>query len=110
VISREIDARFEEMFSEAGIAEVRRLIERDYPASAPVMRAIGVREIAAWLRGAMDRDAALEAGKAATRQYAKRQYTWFRHQPPADWPRMTAPLDCQSLPDALARFGVEGAR
>src|SRR3546814_8439403 len=50
----------------------------------PAMRAIGVPQIAAHLRGETTRDEALEQAQAATRQYAKRQYTWFRHQPPAD--------------------------
>ena len=52
------------------------------------MRAIGVPEIAGCLRGEWSRDEALARGQLATRNYAKRQYTWFRRQPPADWPRI----------------------
>ena len=96
-LHRRCDARFEEIFSEEGIEEVSSLLEQGLPPSAPVMRAIGVPEIAAFLRGALSRDEALAAGRAATRQYAKRQYTWFRHQPPADWPRCTAPLDTPTV-------------
>jgi tRNA dimethylallyltransferase len=99
------DARFENIFTDEGIEEVRSLLDRRLPALAPVMRAIGVREIAAFLGGAMSREDALAAGKAATRQYAKRQYTWFRRQPPADWPRFDAALDCDAMPDALALLG-----
>jgi tRNA dimethylallyltransferase len=99
------DERFEIIFSDQGIEEVRLLLERNLPALAPVMRAIGVREIAAFLGGAMSRAQALAAGKIATRQYAKRQYTWFRRQPPADWPRFEAALDCDAMPDALALLG-----
>jgi tRNA dimethylallyltransferase len=99
------DARFEAIFSDEGIEEVRLLLERRLPALAPVMRAIGVGEIAAYLRGELSREAALAAGQAATRQYAKRQYTWFRRQPPAHWPRLEAALDCGRLPDALALIG-----
>lgn len=83
------DARFEAIFSEEGMAEVRALLARHLPVAAPVMRAIGVREIAAFQRGELTREEALAAGKAATRQYAKRQYTWFRRQPPAEWPRLS---------------------
>jgi tRNA dimethylallyltransferase len=68
------------------------------------MRAIGVAEIAAFLRGEAQREQALERGRAATRQYAKRQYTWFRHQPPAHWPRFEAPLDGRGLANALAEM------
>jgi tRNA dimethylallyltransferase len=96
------DARFEAIFSDEGMAEVRALLDRRLAIAAPVMRAIGVREIAAFLRGDVTRDAALDAGKTATRQYAKRQYTWFRRQPPPDWPRFEAALDCDGQADALA--------
>jgi tRNA dimethylallyltransferase len=96
------DRRFETIFSEEGVEEVRRLLARHLPALAPVMRAIGVREIAACLRGETDRAAALAAGQAATRQYAKRQYTWFRRQPPAAWPRFEEALEGEVFGRALA--------
>jgi tRNA dimethylallyltransferase len=100
------DERLEKIFSDEGIDEVRLLLERRLPVLAPVMRAIGVREIAALLRGETSREQALAAARIATRQYAKRQYTWFRRQPPAAWPRFEAALDCDALPDALALVGV----
>ena len=82
------DARLTAMFDEGGIEEVRALLARtDVPNDAPGCRAIGVPEIAAMLAGAFDRDEALDRARLSTRQYAKRQYTWFRNQPPADWPR-----------------------
>ena len=68
------------------------------------MRAIGVPEIASFLAGRFAREEALAAGRAATRRYAKRQYTWFSRQPPADWPRFTTPLDCEGMADALAEL------
>ena len=100
------DERLEKIFSNEGIEEVRLLLDRRLPALAPVMRAIGVREIAAFLRGEASREEALAAGRIATRQYAKRQYTWFRRQPPAHWPRFEQALDCDAMPDALALLGV----
>ena len=66
------------------------------------MRAIGVREIAAFVRGDLTRAQALAAGRTATRQYAKRQYTWFAHQPPADWPRFEESLEGEAVQRALA--------
>jgi tRNA dimethylallyltransferase len=84
------DRRLAAMFDAGAIEEVERLIaRRDVPPDAPVRRAIGVPEIAAMLAGEIDRDTALERARLATRQYAKRQYTWFRNQPPAAWPRIT---------------------
>lgn len=87
------DARFDAMLDSGGIAEVEALLSRKLNPALPVMRAIGVREIAAMLTGKMPRDDAAEAAKLATRQYAKRQNTWFRNQPPPDWPRFDAQLD-----------------
>jgi tRNA dimethylallyltransferase len=62
--------------------------EKSVPLAAPVRRAIGVTEIAAWLSGQTTREQAVSAMQLATRQYAKRQYTWFRNQPPPEWPRL----------------------
>ena len=70
--------------------EVAALLARtDIPADAPVLRAIGVRELGRVLQGESDAAAAHELGSLATRQYAKRQYTWFRRQPPGGWERTT---------------------
>jgi tRNA dimethylallyltransferase len=96
------DVRFEKMLCDEGIEEVRALLARNLPTAAPVMRAIGVPEIAALLRGETDREGALRAGRTATRQYAKRQYTWFNRQPPATWPRFTMPLEGEAVAKALA--------
>ena len=54
-------------------------------------------QIARHLAGDISRAEALDAAQAATRQYAKRQYTWFRHQPPADWPRHEELLNKDSI-------------
>jgi tRNA dimethylallyltransferase len=82
------DRRFAAMLDNGAVAEVEMLLQRDLSPELPVMRAIGVREISALLRGEISRDEALARGQQATRQYAKRQYTWFRRQPPQDWTRV----------------------
>jgi len=106
------DVRFENMFSQQGIMEIISLLERSLPALAPVMRAIGVPEIAAWLHGELDREEALRAGRTSTRQYAKRQYTWFNRQPPADWPRLRDALEGEAVDRARAKLteGLARAR
>lgn len=82
------DARFAAMVARGAAEEVAALLARDLAPELPVMRAIGVREIAGWLQGEWSQEAAIARGAQATRNYAKRQYTWFRHQPPRDWPRL----------------------
>ncbi len=83
------DRRFAQMLERGAVAEVEALLTRGLNPDLPVMRAIGVPEIARWLGGAIDRDQCLAEGQLATRQYAKRQYTWFRNQPPPAWKRYT---------------------
>jgi len=82
------DTRFEMMMERGAVAEVEALLLRNLPQDAPVMRAIGVPEISAYLNGTLHHDEALARGKIATRQYAKRQFTWFRNQAPIAWPRI----------------------
>ncbi len=81
------DRRFQIMLNSGASDEVSRLLERKLPADCPVMRAIGVREIGAWIQGKKTLEDAQAQASAATRQYAKRQFTWFRNQCPDNWSR-----------------------
>lgn len=81
------DARFARMLDSGAVEEVEALLARDLSPSLPVLRAIGVPEVAGYLLGKWSRDEALALGQQATRNYAKRQYTWFRRQSPPEWPR-----------------------
>jgi tRNA dimethylallyltransferase len=96
------DSRFEAMVADGAVDEVQTLLARKLDPSLPVMRAIGVREIAAFLGGEIDREAMIRLGQQATRNYAKRQYTWFAHQPPPEWPRFVKSVDEDSMTEALA--------
>lgn len=94
------DLRFDRMFID-GQDEVAALVARKLDPARPVMRAIGVREIAAFQAAGLPGEDAKDAGRLATRQYAKRQYTWFRGQAPPSWPRHEQPLNSDSI-DELA--------
>jgi tRNA dimethylallyltransferase len=91
------DHRFVEMMDSGAVDEVAALLRRGLEPDLPIMRAIGVPEIAAMLSGQISRDAAIDQGQQATRNYAKRQFTWFRNQPPADWPRVEWELDNDTI-------------
>lgn len=82
-----IDQRFGVMLETGAIDEVRALLAKSPAADAPVMKAIGVSEIAAMLAGDLSRERVIERGSALTRQYAKRQMTWFRNQMDESWQR-----------------------
>ena len=96
------DERFTRMIDEGAVSEVEALLARNLNPNLPVMRAIGVRDISSYLRGEATLDEAIATGQQATRRYAKRQYTWFAHQPPAKWPRFKEALDIDRLGEALA--------
>lgn len=97
------DMRFEAMLDSGAVAEVEALLARGLDPDLPVMRAIGVPEIAAWLAGTVEADVVVAAGQQATRNYAKRQFTWFRRQPPADWPRAHPDWESESI-DVAGHF------
>jgi tRNA dimethylallyltransferase len=101
-LNERCDLRFAAMVEQGAVAEVEKLLERKLDPQLPVMRAIGVREIAAYLVGDFTKAQAIDAGQQATRRYAKRQYTWFSRQPPADWPRSAEPMDGKAIDPALA--------
>ncbi|PST19175.1 tRNA (adenosine(37)-N6)-dimethylallyltransferase MiaA [Rhizobium sp. JAB6] len=89
VLHERINRRFEAMLAMGAEDEVRALLALDLPPEMPVMKAIGVAQIAAMLKGEMTRAEVIETGAAATRQYAKRQMTWFRNQMDESWERLS---------------------
>ncbi|MFC3174850.1 tRNA (adenosine(37)-N6)-dimethylallyltransferase MiaA [Novosphingobium bradum] len=98
------DRRFAAMLTGGAIEEVLALLARHLPADLPVMRAIGVPELAAFLSGKATLVATQERGAQATRNYVKRQLTWLRHQCPPEWPRIESEhFDPRLLFEALLR-------
>ncbi len=80
-----INRRFDLMVEEGALQEIETLLKKNFPMDAPVMKAIGVPQLAAHLAGEMTLDEAIEKAKAATRQYAKRQSTWFNNSFGEGW-------------------------
>jgi tRNA dimethylallyltransferase len=74
------NARFVQMIEQGAIAEVEALLQRNLPAHLPIMKAVGVPELAAFLRKEISLDTAITLAQQHTRNYAKRQITWLRHQ------------------------------
>jgi len=81
------DARLEAMVRQGALDEVAALVARGLDPALPAMKAVGLRELAAHVRGETGLAQALAAAQLATRHYAKRQLTWLRNQVP-DWPRL----------------------
>ncbi|MEO5586672.1 MAG: tRNA (adenosine(37)-N6)-dimethylallyltransferase MiaA [Novosphingobium sp.] len=98
------DLRFARMVESGAITEVTALLARNLDPALPVMRAIGVPDIAGYLQAAWSLDEAIRRGAQATRNYAKRQYTWFRRQPPGAWPRFeTENFDYGAILETILR-------
>ena len=91
------DARFAAMVAAGALDEVVALAARDLSPELPAMKGVGVRELLAHLRGETSLPDAVAAGQQATRRYAKRQMTWFRHQLVPD-----LAIERQYSPDLLA--------
>lgn len=98
---RRCDARVDAMFAGGAVAEVETLLARALPTDLPVLRAIGVPPIAAYLQGAANLAEARERTALETRRYAKRQATWWRNQTPS-WSRIDA--DTESLNEKCRNY------
>ena len=84
LLNERIHARVETMLAEGALEETRALLAQFGPA-APALGSVGYKQLVAHLRGEVELSVAVELWKTATRQYAKRQGTWFRGQTSATW-------------------------
>jgi tRNA dimethylallyltransferase len=83
------DRRVAQMVEAGALEEVRALVARGLDPTLPAMKAVGVRQFAAHIEGTTTLEKAVEETRQATRNYAKRQLTWFRNQAPG-WRRLLA--------------------
>lgn len=100
--------RFEGMVEAGALDEVRQLLARDLTAESPILRAVGFPQLARHVRGEIKLEQAVSEAIVATRQYAKRQETWLRHQFVADFTLLTQ-FSGQKLPEIFSfirRYGL----
>ncbi len=88
LLRQRIDRRFAQMLKQGAVEEVEKLLSLGLHPDMPAMKAIGVPQITAMLGGTMTEAKVVETASAATRQYAKRQMTWFRNQLDESWHRL----------------------
>ena len=105
-----IDRRVDRMMADGLAEEVRALLDSGVPDRCTAMQAIGYKEMAAALRGDGDTARAAEEIKLRSRQYAKRQLTWFRRNPKARWlfweERPDFANACQRSTEYMEEFGI----
>jgi tRNA dimethylallyltransferase len=100
-----IDARFDAMLREGALDEVRALEARGLDPALPAMRAHGAPHLIRFIRGELPLEEATRRGKLDTRHYAKRQFTFARHQLPSF--RWLAPSETEAAVEAASRFARE---
>ncbi len=98
-----IHARVEEMFARGLVAETRALLPHGLEQNRTAMQAIGYRQVVEHLRGEHSLADTVELVKIKTRQYAKRQMTWFRRQLSVQWIQVDADAEVVLLAERLAR-------
>jgi tRNA dimethylallyltransferase len=101
-LRRRCDLRFDRMMAEGAVDEVRALLALGLGYELPVMRALGVQPIAEMIAGARTREEAVEAAKAETRRYVKRQRTWMSRNM-MSWKWILA-QETESLADIIVDF------
>jgi tRNA dimethylallyltransferase len=84
-LAERINARCRRMFESGLVEEVRGVLSLGFPATSKALESIGYREALMYLGGDISYEAAVRLTQAATRQYAKRQRTWFRREPNVCW-------------------------
>ncbi|RDV84769.1 tRNA (adenosine(37)-N6)-dimethylallyltransferase MiaA [Ammonifex thiophilus] len=109
---RRIEQRVDAMLAAGLVEEVRRLLEQGVPPQATSMQGLGYKEIAAYLRGEISFEQAVYLIKRNTRRFAKRQLTWFRHDPRICWLDVAQYKGVEDLAEEIVRrvqdyFGFE---
>lgn len=108
LLYRRIDNRLDDMVAAGLVEEVRDLLVR-FPRDAPGLRSVGYAEIIAHVLDGVPREDAVAQAKRSTRQFARRQLTWFRHQLPGDSVKLDAKCPRAQLADQVARLWVQGS-
>ena len=103
---RRIDARMQTMAARGGVDEAVALAARKLDPDLPIMKAVGLRELAATVDGLSTLPAGLAEAAQASRRYAKRQLTWFRNQT-ADWPRIESLDPSERLRQAFSLLDIQ---
>ena len=98
-----IHTRVDEMFARGLVEETRVLLEQGLEQNRTAMQAIGYRQVVEHLRGARPLAATVELVKIKTRQYAKRQMTWFRRQLPVEWIPVESGDEAHAVAQRLVR-------
>lgn len=102
LLYRRIEERVDEMFRSGLVEEGRRLLRHEKGLGRTASQALGYREVIAHLQGSLDRAGTIALVKTRTRQFAKRQLTWFRHLEECRFVPLAEPFDAQGIAQRIA--------
>ena len=102
-----INRRVDIMLEQGLIEETRRLLEEGVPESAQSMQAIGYRQTVLYLKGEWDKAIAVDKIKQATRNFAKRQFTWYKKMPYVKWFNLDAEPNYENVTAEMIKTVVE---
>ena len=100
-LRQRIDARVEAMFDAGLVCETRALLERGLARNRTAMQAIGYRQVVEHLEGVRNLEETRALVKSRTRQFARRQATWFRHQLPVTWLHVATPESAEAVAERI---------
>jgi tRNA dimethylallyltransferase len=103
-LRQRIDARVDAMFGQGWVAETEQLLQRGLAQNKTAMQALGYRQIVEHLRGERPLPETVELVKARTRQFAKRQMTWFRRQLHLNWISLEPQCSVEAVVNRLAEL------
>ena len=102
-LCRRISARVDDMFHWGLVAETEQLLERGLAKNPTALQALGYRQVAEYLQGVRSLPETIELVKIRTRQFAKRQMTWFRRQFALTWIHLSADESPKQVAEQIAR-------
>jgi tRNA dimethylallyltransferase len=97
-----IEARVDHMLAAGLLREVQSVLDKGYAPTLKSLQSIGYKQMAAFIEGRASWDAAVQQIKKETKWLAKRQFTWFRHDPEIDW--VVLPEEMQTIPARIKNF------
>jgi tRNA dimethylallyltransferase len=100
-LRQRISVRVDEMFRRGLVKETERLLEHGFAQNPTAMQAIGYRQVVEHLRGERSLEETIDLVKSRTRQFAKRQHTWFRKYAPETWIEVTSELKIEVVLDQI---------
>jgi tRNA dimethylallyltransferase len=103
-LRRRIDERVDEMFREGLVEETRGLLERGLAENRIALQALGYRQVVEHLQGARSLDETIRLVKSRTRQFSKRQMTWFRYQMHLSWHELGPTTDWETLAEETVQL------